>query len=152
MPKITCYDYDGDPHEVDASQIKRRVSAYGIYIKDNKIVLTNDIGTDRWDLPGGGVEEGENIEEGLRREFVEETGMEIAGEVFPFKVIREYYMSGRGEPWDSERHYFLVTNAKGEIKADINMYGTAGAKWVNFGELDNFNINAKVRQLILDSK
>ena len=42
----------------------------------------NGIGGGKWDLPGGLLEEGETPEDGLRREVMEETGLEI-GELVP---------------------------------------------------------------------
>lgn len=36
-----------------------------------------DPGSGRWDIPGGFIEEGEEALDGLRREFLEETGLEI---------------------------------------------------------------------------
>lgn len=148
MASVICYDYEGNPFEVDSSQIKKRVSAYGIYIKDNKVVLTNDAGTDRWDLPGGGAEEGETVEAALKREFVEETGMEIDGEVKLFKSTQEYYWAQRGEAWDSNRNYFIVKKVKGELQKDINRHGTASAKFVKLSDLEKCNIKPIIRDLI----
>lgn len=57
-----------------------RVGAYGIVRLNNKLlVITQERGPykDHFDLPGGAIEFGETPEEALKREFMEETGMEI---------------------------------------------------------------------------
>ena len=59
-----------------------RVRVCGVCIEAGKILLLNHIGVrenlDFWCPPGGGVEEGETATEALKREFLEETGYEIA--------------------------------------------------------------------------
>jgi ADP-ribose pyrophosphatase YjhB (NUDIX family) len=61
-------------------------------------------GKGRWSLPGGVLEAGERLEDGVRREVLEETGLEVkplgASEVFE-RIIRD--TSGR-----LEYHYVLV--------------------------------------------
>jgi 8-oxo-dGTP diphosphatase len=57
-----------------------RYGAYGVALKDSRVLLTlkkNGAYKGSWDLPGGGIEFGESPEEALRREFVEETAMEV---------------------------------------------------------------------------
>lgn len=59
----------------------RHLGVYGIIICDGKILLTKKSRgayTGRFDLPGGGLEHGENILDCLAREIKEETGLEIA--------------------------------------------------------------------------
>lgn len=57
-----------------------RIGAYGIVRKGEKILLvTQEKGpyAGKYDLPGGGLEFGESPEVALRREFLEEVGMEF---------------------------------------------------------------------------
>src|SRR5689334_13591244 len=72
-----CRDINGDAHLVAAAQLVQRTSVYVIAIRDNTVLLVLD-GTGHagmWDLPGGGVEEGEDRLDALERELLEETGL-----------------------------------------------------------------------------
>ena len=60
---------------------KIRLRACGILIFENKILLVKHIGLgpkgELWSPPGGGVEFGETLSQALKREFFEETNLEI---------------------------------------------------------------------------
>jgi 8-oxo-dGTP pyrophosphatase MutT (NUDIX family) len=51
---------------------------YGVAMQNNKLLVVKQYKgphAGKFDLPGGGIEANENIEEALRREFLEEVGM-----------------------------------------------------------------------------
>ena len=54
-----------------------RVSAFAVIVRDGMVLLARrrDIGW--WNLPGGGVESGETVDEGLTRELREEVHAEV---------------------------------------------------------------------------
>lgn len=77
MPKmITCTDIEGQKHLVSTSDLSWRPSVYAIIVKNKKVLLSNQYGG--FDLPGGGVDLGEDLYEALKREVKEETGVNIA--------------------------------------------------------------------------
>jgi ADP-ribose pyrophosphatase YjhB (NUDIX family) len=58
--------------------IQFRVSVVGLFIDNHKVLLLHQITPpepDCWDLPGGGLESGETLFAGLKREIQEETGI-----------------------------------------------------------------------------
>ncbi len=54
-----------------------RVSAFAVIEHDGRYLLArrSDIGW--WNLPGGGLESGETVDEGLAREVMEEVGLKV---------------------------------------------------------------------------
>jgi 8-oxo-dGTP diphosphatase len=54
-----------------------RVSASALIIENEHVLLAHRRAIDWWNLPGGAVDAGETVAEGLRREVREETGLEI---------------------------------------------------------------------------
>jgi 8-oxo-dGTP diphosphatase len=54
-----------------------RVSVSALIFEGEHVLLAHRRAIDWWNLPGGAVDPGETVAEGLRREVREETGMEI---------------------------------------------------------------------------
>lgn len=85
---ILCRDINGKAHIVTRSSLVKRTSAYGV-IKDEKgVLLVRDrtSSNKKWDLPGGGIESGERLLDGLKREIKEETGLDVIGK--PTKICK----------------------------------------------------------------
>jgi ADP-ribose pyrophosphatase YjhB (NUDIX family) len=58
----------------------RAFGVYGICIENEKLLVIHKGGgpyINRYDLPGGNLEDGESLIEAMKREFLEETGLEI---------------------------------------------------------------------------
>ena len=69
---------------------KTRTACRAIVVKDGSILLSYETKTDQWQLPGGGVEAGENEKTCCIRETAEETGV-LAEPSECFLEIDEYY-------------------------------------------------------------
>lgn len=54
-----------------------RVSVSALIFDGERVLLAHRRAIDWWNLPGGAIDPGETIDEGLRREVREETGLEI---------------------------------------------------------------------------
>ena len=48
---------------------KLREACRGVVIKNDKILLTYEVNTDQWFIPGGGLENNESIQECLQKHF-----------------------------------------------------------------------------------
>ena len=80
-----------------------RPSAYGIAVHAGEVALVRVVLQGRdpfYDLPGGGLDDGETESQGLTREFGEETGLVVR----PGRLIaraRQYMISTHDEPFNS---------------------------------------------------
>ncbi|HLI07467.1 MAG TPA: NUDIX domain-containing protein [Ktedonobacteraceae bacterium] len=54
-----------------------RIGVAALIFHEGKVLLAHRRDIDWWNLPGGGMEEGETVDEALRREVLEETGLEV---------------------------------------------------------------------------
>jgi 8-oxo-dGTP diphosphatase len=83
----------------------QRVAAYGLVLRDGQILLTRlarRISADeRWHLPGGGVDHGEDPRDALVREIREETGLAAeVGETARVYSAHRPSMWRQGRRWD----------------------------------------------------
>jgi len=73
---VICLDVEGNKYEIPLEELQWRPSVYGIVIKNDKVLLSKQFG-DRYDLPGGGVDLGEDLKAAVVREVKEETGLDV---------------------------------------------------------------------------
>jgi ADP-ribose pyrophosphatase YjhB (NUDIX family) len=106
--------------EVDADKVVQRLSAYGAYLKDNKVLVVKTH-SDNWEIPGGTPERGETLEQGLGRELKEEVNVDaVIGRMF---YMREsFYHSPSGKTYHSLQFYFLITVDSPPIAAEAKEY------------------------------
>ncbi len=100
---IECVTHLGDKKLIQKEKLSFRPSVYGIIVNDGKALLLNTVHTGTYSLPGGGIEIGESIENALKRELKEETGIEV--ELIRFYKFQEQFFYY--DPADVAFHCFL---------------------------------------------
>lgn len=148
MPKVvTVTHFDGSTSEVDASKLTWRPSAYGVIIKDGKILLLKQ--KNGYDLPGGGLDLGESLEAAVVREVKEESGLDVANP----KLVAA--TSGFYKPYMTDNLYIqalMLYYACDLVGGEINNDGfdeweqkyAIGAEWLPLEELGNIKIGTSV--------
>lgn len=102
-------------HEIFGNQLRVRVC--GVCIDQNKILLVNHHGLKRgnfWAPPGGGLQFGETAEACLKREFEEETGLNV--EIGDFLFATEFIH----EPLHAVELFFLTFIKDGVLKKGVD--------------------------------
>lgn len=149
--QVVCTDFYGKTHIINDAELIDRLSAYGIYISEGRILLVQDARSMRWELPGGGIESGETIAQGLIREFVEEAGIEPTGE---FELISEwqeyFYDVVSDQAWRSTRKFYRVSQIKNgkTLLKHGNGEDSLRAEFVAFKELHTIHIADSIRRLL----
>lgn len=126
--------------------MEKRVSSRAIIIDDGKLLVMfrrkkKKDGTvkEYYVIPGGGLEEGETLEENVVRELKEEFNVDI--EIIKFLMKEEYE--------DTIANYFLCKIVSGKPKlggeeldrmTDDNYYEV---RYIDIKDIDNYDVNAK---------
>jgi 8-oxo-dGTP diphosphatase len=103
--------------KLDGISYVAREGTYGVVFNDmgQVAVVKNPFG---YFLPGGGIEEGESLEECLIREFIEETGYSINIKNFIGKASKYYF----SEAFNHYRHpigFFYVVDLEQRVTDSI---------------------------------
>lgn len=122
------------------------VGVGGILIENGKILLikrATEPNKGLWTIPGGKIKFGEKIEDALKREMLEETGLEV--EILDLEDIYELIMSN-GEV---RYHYIIldyrVRRISGEPKSSTD---ALELKWFSKEELKHIETTETMKKLL----
>lgn len=88
--------------------VGKRPSVRGIIIKDGKIAMMHSLKYDYYKLPGGGIEEGEELRDTLVREVKEESGLVVKKETIKeFGYVRRIEKGMFEDIFMQENYYYL---------------------------------------------
>lgn len=91
----------------DGVSYKFRETCYGVARIGGKILLVYSKKDKDFSLPGGGLEDNEQLEDGLKREFLEESGYQVkTAEHFADSHV--FAKNSKGEYIKRLAHYFFV--------------------------------------------
>ncbi len=110
------YDrYDKEHASPENAVLKSREGAFNLIVNKGHILfLWEEYAPNVADLPGGGIDEGENAFQASVREFQEETGMSYpfteSDIINSYHQIVQYYADIDQEFWTYTQTYFLIKN------------------------------------------
>lgn len=135
-------------HSKDFPDSFHRVTIKGLCVKEGKVLLVREAKalSGKWELPGGGLDFGEDIRLGFKREIQEEMGLEVIkmSEV-PIYVWTHRYENRRNMKW----YYSLVVAYRIEFK-DFKFTPTEECEAIQFfskEELQNIDLAGQTNEL-----
>jgi 8-oxo-dGTP diphosphatase len=128
------------------------LGAAAVVIHDGRVLLIRrgqppDAGA--WSIPGGAVELGESVEDALRREVREETGLEIAVGGF-LEVFERIERDADG----AIRFHFVVLDYAATVTGGVLRSGddAADAVFADLDDLDRYALADSVRRVISSAR
>ena len=127
--------------------MKARVT--GILIEDGKILLVKQVVSSErgWSLPGGRVEAGETLEEGLLREMDEETSLKT-------KIAKLLYLCEKPEEDPPLLHItFLLERVSGDVRLPSNEHDDnpiSDVRMVSVDDLTSYGFSDKFANTVKD--
>jgi 8-oxo-dGTP pyrophosphatase MutT (NUDIX family) len=147
-PPNIFYDRHGDVVDPDAQSIikpRRGVFALVVAVNDHAVMLAAEACAPGVpELPGGGVEAGETLDQAVQREWSEEVGIpfDVKGPLQRFQHVRGFYSDERNEFWVYDQT-FLLYHFHDRVKVGQQWLNSEGgtAGWVSIASLPNLTIN-----------
>jgi 8-oxo-dGTP diphosphatase len=98
-----------------------------------------------WSIPGGALETGETIAEGVRRELEEETGLEVRV-LDLIEVFERIFPDGSGKP---QYHFVILDYLCERVRGEPNAGGDAlDTMWVREEDLSRFSLTPAAMRVL----
>jgi 8-oxo-dGTP diphosphatase len=124
------------------------VGVGGVVIVGGRVLLVRrgqEPSLDRWTIPGGVLEAGEPLAEGVRRELAEETGLDVRVGAF-LEVFERIDVDEAGK---TRHHYvvldYLCEKIAGEARAGSDVSEVA---WAGLDELEGYALTETATRVI----
>lgn len=145
---VTAVDVFGKEYQVDVSSLTWRPSVYGIVIEDGKLLVVRQFKT-KFDIPGGGVDLGEDLEAAVVREVKEETGFDV--EVVRLVDLRANIFSA-SHATNNNYHSIMIYYECKKVGGEISTEGfdeweqqyAQGAEWLPLTDLDSVELASTI--------
>ena len=123
--------------KIEGVDYTKRPGCYGVIIKDGRVGVIKPDDYDTYFLPGGGIEEGEDERDALRREAMEEIGREI--DVLEKIGEAEEYVYSKAEKKHilKESHFYRF--ALRDENKNTSKYALI---WIGAGELEKMHFES----------
>lgn len=133
-------DIHRNPAILDTDKLKWRPSAYALVMRDDQILVLDNLLTQQYDLPGGGIDIWEPIETALQRELMEECHITATiGEMI--FMDEQFFLTPGGNHWHTLRFYYRATMTSGTLQSTtIPDEMSVNPHWVALSSLTAHNI------------
>ena len=119
-----------------------------VVLRDGQVLLVQrgrEPAKGLWGLPGGMLELGESLAEGVRREVLEECGVEV--EVGP--LIGVFEPMQRDSAGRMQYHFVVLDYLARYVRGELRPADDADdARWVDLAALDDLAMHEETRQII----
>ena len=141
---------------IDVEDYKLNVRAGVVIIHDNKILLHRNLNSDHYAILGGRIAIGENSEETVKRELVEELGKEI--EITGYVATIENFFEMKGSKY---HEIMFIHKAEFVDEADKNITETMENlegkdylkyEWIDIDKIDKYPLLPEVMKKVLKEK
>ncbi|MBU0649469.1 NUDIX domain-containing protein [Patescibacteria group bacterium] len=151
---IECVSIKGNKVKIPKEKLVFRPSVYGIIINNGKILMTTVRSNGKLFFPGGGVNIGERLEDALKRETKEETGIEIRVEKFLHFKEQFCYWDPGDEVYQMLNFFYICKPLTTDLIEDdeVDDEEAMSPEWIDIEEVeqrkDNLEAVEEVFQLL----
>jgi ADP-ribose pyrophosphatase YjhB (NUDIX family) len=134
-----------------------RVGASAIIVRDNSLLLVEfdeeGVGV-HYNLPGGGVEDGELLEDAVRREVLEETCLQV--DVGRMLFVFEYVPSFHRYKYGARHSVNVIFECNSQQGSEARMPDVPdllqiGVRWVPLAELTRLPLLPKIGESLIEA-
>lgn len=126
-----CYSYSGEQLYLPRERFIVRPSVYAIIFNHHQVLLVTNTTSQRYYLPGGGIETGESLEEGLHREVKEEAGIDITNIRLITTAEDFFYYDPTDTAYHALQFYYQASPCSLDLSTDYQVdQGEDNPQWV----------------------